>query len=1241
MQIRFSGQTIQHFFSISRWGIISVFYLPIALFSQSSPVQFPPLQFVENQGQWAPEVWFRAEMGQGAVFLSKNHLSYIFEENGNCNHFQCEHSETATSLKAHAIRVHFLGASAQPIAKGNVPFPTHHNYYLGSDRKKWASKVPLFQEVAYAGLYPGVDMKVFSQKGLLKYEMVLEAGVSPDICQLQYEGARHLSISPNGDLIIQTSVGAVIEKAPFAYQLHSDRQVEIPCHFQLHGDILSFEFPDGYDPTLPLVIDPVLVFGTYSGARATNWGFTATYDKWGNAFGGGIIFSQGYPTTTGAFQTTYGGGNRDITISKFSADGSQLLFSTYLGGEEGEQPHSMVAGPNGELYLYGRTFSPNFPTTPFAYDTTYNGSGDLYITKLDSSGAILASTFLGGTNADGVIDRSFFGGGQPSFLYYNYGDDARGEIVLDENKNCYIATVTRSQDFPIATLPVGAYEGGLDACIAKMSPNLDQLLWSSYFGGANDDAVYSIDVPKEDLLYITGGTASVDFPTTPESAQPFPLGANDGFVARLNLTTSTIEACTFLGTGTTDQAYFVELDRDGDVFVFGQTEGDIPIIGNPFFNWKARQFITKLNPLLDTILIQTVFGTLATPRPDISPTAFLVDNCGRIYVSGWGPLDQFQGRMPLSPDAFQDSTDGTHFYLAVFEKDMDSLIYGTYFGEYHQTSQEHVDGGTSRFDKKGIVYQAVCASCGGTSGFPTTPGAYSRTNNASNSAGGAGGCNLGLFKMDFQLPTVDAEFIPENSEFQVITSGCSPLELHFNNTSTGLASTTYHWDFDDGSPADSSLSPTHTFAQAGTYEVQLIVADPNTCNEADTFTKVIKVYASSTVDAGVDTYLCEGDSTQLLANVQGTLQYQWQSADGLSHPQSLTPFVNPTQDQLYVLDAHDRGQCPSSDSVWIRVKKVIDLQLTEDTAICKGTGFWLKATGASTYRWAADSSLSQLDIASPFAMPDQMTSYTVYGDPDSLCRDTASLTVTVFDVPETGLTASRTEVCERHLVTLVASGGMHYEWNATSYTGDTLRIWPRESRWYRVRAYNGTCAWKWDSVYVNVFTWPEAGFTAIPSGPFAPMNLQLINHSQHATSYEWHFGDRTDPSIEENPLHTYQDSGTYTIRLIASNLLGCTNSAKYTFYVDKVRYFVPNAFSPNDDGFNDHFTISGYGMEQFSFQVYNRWGQIIYTQTGGQISWDGRHQGTFVPEGVYPYTLVALGEDGLEYVKNGTITVIR
>ena len=242
---------------------------------------------------------------------------------------------------------------------------------------------------------------------------------------MEYEGADRLFLK-NGNLHIQTSVNEIIEQKPFAYQVIAGKTVEVPCIFSLNKNILTFEFPNGFDNTIPLVIDPVLTFSTYTGSIADNWGYTSTYDANGNLYAGGIVFGLGYPFTTGAYQTASGGGI-DIGISKFNSNGTGLIYSTYLGGTSSEIPHSLIVNNNNELLVYGTTGSLNFPITAGAYDVSFNGGtavtvtgavpfpngSDIFISKFNAAGSALSgSTFIGGSGNDGL--------NVAATLHYNY-----------------------------------------------------------------------------------------------------------------------------------------------------------------------------------------------------------------------------------------------------------------------------------------------------------------------------------------------------------------------------------------------------------------------------------------------------------------------------------------------------------------------------------------------------------------------------------------------------------------------------------------------------------------------------------------------------------------------------------------------------------------------------------------------------------------------------------------------------
>ena len=171
---------------------------------------------------------------------------------------------------------------------------------------------------------------------------------------------------------------------------------------------------------------------------------------------------------------------------------------------------------------------------------------------------------------------------------------------------------------------------------------------------------------------------------------------------------------------------FIEVDLDKRVYATGQTEGALARTTNTYGKDNAKQFISALKPSLDSVYFSTTFGNRTT-LPELSPSAFMVDNCYNIYFSGWGSFSGTTVDLEITPDANQKTTDGSDFYLVVLNKNAERVVYASYFGG--DTSEDHVDGGTSRFDKTGVVYQSVCASCPnappGLQDFPTSPGAAS------------------------------------------------------------------------------------------------------------------------------------------------------------------------------------------------------------------------------------------------------------------------------------------------------------------------------------------------------------------------------------------------------------------------------------------------------------------------------------------------------------------------------------
>ncbi len=875
--------------------------------------------FVENKGQWTDPFQYRCDIPGGALFLQSDGIMYHFADHSARKHYhgkkEVPHDLT---LKGHAYKAHFVNTNPYSHHFTSDPVKYYFNYFKGKNSERWISNVYPKKKVYYQNVWNNIDVHYYTNDEHLKYDFVVQPGGNPASIKIKYEGVGDVLLQ-DGSLIFKTTFSTVTEQKPFAYQMVNGEKKEIPCAFVLVNQQVNFAVGN-YNKNLPLVIDPTLIFSSYTGSTADNFGMTATYDNQGHFYTGGIAYNIGYPTTTGAYETTSNPngssfGVTDVVISKFSPDGSSLVYSTYLGGgtttEGTETVHSLIVNNNDELFLFGVTSSPDFPVTSGAYDATFNGGPfidfmqngtnfsqgtDIYVSKFNAAGSdLLGSTFIGGSGNDGVnynTNISLY-----DSLLYNYGDQFRGEIMIDNEGNCYVATTTKSSDFPVVNGFQNTFGGLQDAVVFKFDPTLQNLLWSSYLGGTSRDAAYGIKTDSLNQVYVVGGTSSADFPTTPGTVNTtYQGGKTDGFIAKIDSSGNILLRSTLLGTNSFDQLYFIELDNDNDVYVYGLTQnpGAFPVLNAAYSNPNSGQIITKLDSALSTIIYSSQFGN-GNGQTNISPTAFLVDICENVYISGWGgsliqqiPLTG----MPVTNNAFQSSSgDGFNFYISVFSTDFDSLVYATYFGG--NLSQEHVDGGTSRFDKNGVIYQSVCAGCGSNDDFPTTPGAWSQTNNSSN-------CNNGVFKLSIDLPFTTAAFDPP-------ATICKGYNFQFDNQSIGANQ--FYWDFGDGNTS-SVEDPTHTFSTPGTYTVTLIAVDTSfiTCIAYDTIFKEVTIIDNLGNQNLPAESICLGQSTEIGITAQPGYSYTWVPTTGLSDASLSNPVASPnTSTDYYVLI--DNGIC--------------------------------------------------------------------------------------------------------------------------------------------------------------------------------------------------------------------------------------------------------------------------------------------------------------------------------------------
>ncbi len=798
--------------------LLILFLVPFASNSQTAQEK---IKYIENKGQWKKNILFKANIPEGDIYLEDNKFTYSFADYNTLHSLHHEaHDKNNEELFRNAIidgfafKVEFLGANKKSLKTPINKLKEYYNYYLGNDKSKWQGKVGSYKEVKYTSLYNGIDLKVYSAGEFFKYDFIISPDANPNNIQLFYNG-----VTPkitNNNLEIDLGFNTIIEKEPYAYQIINGEVTEVECQYVLKDNILSFNFPNGYNKAVELIIDPTLVASTLSGTTGnSNYGHSATYGINSEIFTGAISFGTGYPTNTGTFQQNYMGGGTDIAVSKLSPDGSTLLWATYIGGSSSDYPHSMMVNSLNELYVKGSTSSSDFPTSTTAFGTSLGGSTDICITHLSQDGtSIIGSTYMGGSADDG---RNM---GTTS----NYGDTYRGEIIVDASGNAYVASSSNSSNFPTTS---GCFQsanaGGQDGVVFKMNPDLSILEWSTYIGTSGNDAAFGIRLDNINNVFITG-TAATGLSTTTNSANPnFIGGISDAFVLKLDPAGSSLLASSYFGSTDADASFFIDIDANDEVYIYGQNGAAIPITAGCYGTANSKQFIAKFTNDLSTINWQTTIGTGGTGwGTGFVPIAFMVDICSHIYISGHGATS---GLFTTS-DAFYTSGG---FYLMSLNPDATAVDFATYY------TGDHVDGGTSRFDPSGTVYQAVCS--GG--GFATTANAYSPTQSV--------GWDIAVFKIDFELINF-ASISASPSD-----TGCAPFSINFTNNSSA---NNYFWDFDDNGQTSNLSTPTYTFNTPGNYTVKFIATDTSSCSMVDTVLLDIVVLPAVSTSIS-DTVVCD------------------------------------------------------------------------------------------------------------------------------------------------------------------------------------------------------------------------------------------------------------------------------------------------------------------------------------------------------------------------------------------------
>jgi gliding motility-associated-like protein len=1277
--------------------VLLVVCLYSVAFGQTDKILLHP-----NEGQWDSKIHYSVDISQGTIFLNQTGFTYFLND-AMAHHHEKHDAENESERKIHCqvIKSELLNTTWKGVKTNGSPSQAYRNYYQGNDPSKWKAKIYSTSQVLYSNIYDGIDLKVEGKSAYLKYSYIVSPGADVQQIVTQITGSKKVFLR-EGDLVTQTEFGEIIEKAPIAWNIHHGKKSKVAISFSLKENVVMYNFPKGFSESDTLIIDPDIVFSTFTGSTMDNWGMTATPDQAGNLYGGGIVFagSGSYPTVTGSFDLSFNGGNAytfgggtiagfDVAITKFNSSGTALIYSTYLGGSGNESVHSLVTDEQGHLYVLGVTSSPNFPTVAGCIDETYNGGptittnelgfigSDIYVCHFDANGAaLIGSTYLGGTGTDGINGGS---------LYFNYGDPFRGEIVVRSGE-VYIASSSSSADFPVASPFQGTLNGPQDAVVVKMNNGLTSLIWSTYIGGSSHDSGNSIQISSTGEVFVAGGTSSSNMPFSIGNNLTYNGGIADAYVMRLSGTTGTVLSGTYSGTNEYDQAFFVQLDLNDNAYIYGQSEGSIPISPGKYGVGNSGQYVAKFSPNLTNLIWTTPIGS-GSGHIEISPTAFLVSNCGEIYLAGWGgqinvsyspgAIHSTTQGLPVTSDAYQSTTTGSNFWLAVLEEDAVALNYATFIGgSGGNSSSNHVDGGTSRFDKNGNIYHAVCAACGGANnGFTTTPGVWSPTNPGPN-------CNLAAFK--FELSTIEAVVAAPDPLI------CLPDPVVFNNNSAN--GNEFDWNFGDGTTS-TLVNPSHVYSGPGQYTVTLIVTDTTQCFTPDTVQFIVNigdfnggivnpiaetcanvpfqmeafggtvyhweppalfnnptisnplvssaqstqifcvisdscgidtVYAqvnilNGTLSISNDTAICIGNSVNLFAN--GVTQITWSPPTYLDNPTSFTPISTPLSSITYSVTGTTSDGCQLTGSVHIHVDTSLPNPVMPDSLIyCEGGSGVVNVSGATSYAWSPPTNITPVN--GPQVTINTSNNQTYYCDFTNACGTARDSIFVKINVPNI-LAGNDTTICPGETAILHASGGVSYSWTPSIYgalqpNGSLVLVKPtNSSTHYVVTGIDQYGCSDTASVRVNLFPAP---FVQTNPDVYAILGevVQLNATSNTAISYVWSPVEYVSCNVCQNP--TTQPDKPMTFTVIAIDQNGCKASDIVHLFYDAIIY-VPNTFTPNHNGTNETFFALGVNIRAFKLEIFNRWGELIYSGDALSQMWDGSYVGKPSPDGVYTWKI--------------------
>jgi len=647
------------------------------------------MPFVANEGQVEdPQVSFYARTFGGSLYVTKEGEMVYRLPMGDG-----KKSHKTAVLTERLIDQEGIGLKIAPPA-GIDPSYVRLNYFTGKDEGKWKTNIAAYNTVSLGEVYKGIKLSLQAHGNNVEKIFTVAPGADYRKIGLRIDNAETIGVNNKGELEVQTAQGVVRFSAPIAYQSQADGQSDhtqetrkyVQVAYRVDKDTYGFMVGD-YDKTRTLIIDPTLVYSTYLGGNNDDYNYgSIAVDTAGNAYVVGQTHSTNFPSVNSLYGDQAG---FDTFIAKIKADGSALLYSTYLGGNGFDYGYDIAVDKDGNAYVTGWTDSTDFPTTASAFQKSSSGNTDAFVTKINPDGSVLVySTYLGGSN----------------------GSDYGYAITVDQNGNAYITGTTTSNNFPVQSAIYGTAPGGGDVFVTKLNAAGSDLVYSTYLGGSDADEGNGIAVDQSGNAYITGNTASTNFPAV--NALYGDRNSWDAFVAKINAEGNALVYSTYLGGDNIDLAYGIIADQGGNAYVTGQTNSsDFPTV-NPLYGDQGAGdvFVAKISPTGSSLLYSTYLGG----GNDDRGIGLVVDSNGFIYVTGWTESTDFPTLNPI----YGSNQGGRDVFVTKLNPTGSSMLYSTYLGG---NGQDYAQGRGIALDRNDNVYVAGLTS---STNFPTVNALY-------------------------------------------------------------------------------------------------------------------------------------------------------------------------------------------------------------------------------------------------------------------------------------------------------------------------------------------------------------------------------------------------------------------------------------------------------------------------------------------------------------------------------------